>query len=327
MEKYFNNTNLINILLKWRIHLLVILSAAVVLAVIFSSSLFITPKFKSMAVVYPANVSPYSQESETEQMYQILQSQDITDSVITKFNLPEHYKISPNYKYYRTTINYEYHQNVKIEKTPYDAISIDVFDKDPEVACNIVNAIIEYFNLKVRSMHNEKYAEVLDMFDKILAKKQNDIDSLKEALYNLSVSSGLLGYDQSSEEIMRGYLRTVTGGGSANINTSEVKRLKENMEKVGGDLILITEQIKHEATSYSTSKVEYEDALRFYQAKLTYCNVITHPFPADKKSYPVRWLIVAMTFILTLFFAIVVILMVENLRLSKIRRNQNQLNH
>ena len=76
------------------------------------------------------------------------------------------------------------------------------------------------------------------------------------------------------------------------------------MEKVGGDLILITEQIKHEATSYSTSKVEYEDALRFYQAKLTYCNVITHPFPADKKSYPVRWLIVAMTFILTLFFAL-----------------------
>ena len=34
-----------------------------------------------MAVIYPANVSPYSSESETEQMYQILQSQDITDSV------------------------------------------------------------------------------------------------------------------------------------------------------------------------------------------------------------------------------------------------------
>jgi hypothetical protein len=176
-------------------------------------------------------------------------------------------------------------------------------------------------------MHNEKYSEVLDMYERILAKKQRDVDSLKDALYKLSVESGLLGYDASSEEIMKGYLRTVTGGGSVNINTAEVKRLKENMEKVGGDMILITERIKHEATSYSTSKVEYEDALRFYQAKLTYSNVITHPFPADKKSYPVRWLIVAMTFIMTLFFAIVVILIVENLRVYKIRKNQNQLNH
>jgi len=327
MEKYFNNTNLINLLLKWRIHLLVILSVAVVLAVIFSSSLFITPKFKSMAVIYPANVSPYSEESETEQMYQILQSQDIIDSVITKFNLPEHYKISKDYKYFKTAIYYEYSQNIKVEKTPYDAVSIEALDKDPVMACNIVEAIIDFYNQKVRNMHNAKYLEVMDMYRQLLSKKERDIDSLKQALYTLSIESGLLGYDQSSEEIMRGYLRTVTSGAAANINSSEVKRLKDNMERVGGDLILLTESIKNEARAYTAFNVQYEDALRFYKAKLTYCNVITHPFPADKKSFPVRWLIVTMTFILTFFFSIVVILMVENLRVSRIRKNQNQLNH
>jgi len=327
MEKYFNNTNLINLLLKWRIHLMVILAAALVLAVIFSGPLFITPKFKSLAIIYPANVSPYSEESETEQMYQILQSQDIMDSVITKFNLPEHYEITPDYKYYKTAIYYEYSQNIKVEKTPYDAVSIEALDKDPVMASNIVTAIIDFYNQKVRLMHNDKYFEVMDMYKKLLAKKQGDIDSLKKALYTLSIESGLLGYDQSSEEIMRGYLRTVTSGAAGNINTAEVKRLKENMERVGGDMILITERIKHEANSYSAFKVQYEDALRFYQAKLTFCNVITHPFPADKKSYPVRWLIVAMTFILTFFFSIVVILMVENLRVYRLRKNQNQVKH
>ena len=73
--------------------------------------------------------------------------------------------------------------------------------------------------------------------------------------------------------------------------------------------------------------MEYEDALRFYDAKLTYCNVITHPFPSDKKSYPIRWLIVVMTFILTFFFSIVVILMVENLRVTASEKNQNQAKH
>jgi uncharacterized protein involved in exopolysaccharide biosynthesis len=327
MEKYFNNTNLINLLLKWRIHLLVILAAALVLSVIFSGPFFITPKFKSVAVVYPANVSPYSEESETEQMFQILQSQDITDSVITKFNLSAHYKIDKDYKYYKTAIYYEYSQNIKIEKTPYDAVRIEALDKDPEMAANIVDAIISFYNQKVRYMHNAKYFEVMDMYRNLLYKKERDIDSLKQALYNLSVQSGLLGYDQSSEEIMRGYLRTVTTGAAGNINTAEVKRLKENMEKAGGDLILLTESIKNEARGYAAFKVQYEDALRFYDAKLTYCNVITKPFPSDKKSYPVRWLIVAMTLILTFFFAIVVILLVENLRVTKLRKNQNTDQH
>lgn len=324
MENYFNNTNLVNLLLKWRVHLIVILAAATVLAVIFTGPFFITPKFKSYAVIYPANVSPYSEESETEQMFQILQSQDITDSVIAKFDLPAHYDISRDYKYFKTAIYYEYSQNVKIEKTPYDAVSIEVFDKDPEMACNIVNAIIDYYNSTVGGMHKSKYSEVIDMYDKLLSVKAHTIDSLKLALYNLSVESGLLSYEQSSEEIMRGYLRTVIGGGNANINTPEVKRLKENMEKMGGELIMLVESIKNEARTYADFKVEYEDALRFYNAKLTYCNVVTHPFPADKKSYPIRWLIVVMTIILTFFFSIVVILLVENLRVIRQKRTQNQ---
>lgn len=324
MEKYFNNTNLINLLLKWRVHLMVILAVAVVLSVVFTGPFFITPKFKSYGVIYPANVSPYSEESETEQMFQVLHSQDIMDSVINKFDLSAHYKIDKDYKYFKTAIYYEYSQNINIQKTPYDAVSIEALDKDPQMACDIVNAIIDYYNMKVRYMHNDKYREVMTMYQRLLDKKWQDIDSLKTQLYHLMVESGLLGYDQSSEEIMRGYLRTVTSGAASNINTAEVKRLKENMEKRGGDMILITERIKHEANSYSAFKVEYEDAMRFYNADLTYCNVITHPFPADKKSYPVRWLIMAMTFILTFFFSIVVILLVENLRVIRLKKNQNQ---
>jgi capsular polysaccharide biosynthesis protein len=324
MENYFNNTNIVNLLLKWRIHIAVILAVAVVLAIIFSSPFFITPKFKSFAVIYPANVSPYSEESETEQMFQILHSQDITDSIINKFDLPAHYDISRDYKYFKTAIYYEYSQNIKIEKTPYDAVSIEVLDKDPGMACDIVNAIIDFYNKKVRTMHNQKYLEIMNMYDLLLKDKERQMDSLKQSLYALSVESGILGYDQSSEEIMRGYLRTVTSGAASNINTAEVKRLKQNMERVGGDLIALTEAIKYEAYAIAQFKIEYEDAMRFYNARLTYCNVITNPFPADKKSYPIRWLIVVMTFILTFFFSIVVILIVENLRLIRTRRNQNQ---
>jgi capsular polysaccharide biosynthesis protein len=323
MENYFNNTNLINLLLKWRLHLLVIVVGAAILAMIFSSPWFITPKFKSYAVVYPANVSPYSEESEAEQMFQILQSQDIKDSVIAKFDLARHYKIDPSYKYYRTALNYEYTQSVNITKTPYDAVSIEVLDKDPQMASDMVNAIIAFYNKKVRKMHKGKYAEVINMYDELLRKKMAHIDSLKKELYDLSVKEGLLSYEATSEQIMMGYLGTVMGG-SSNVNKPEVLRLKENMERRGGDLVLLVESIKQEVRTYTDFKVEYEDAMRFYDSDLTYCNVITSPFPADKKSYPIRWLIVSISVLMTFFFAVMIMLLIENLRVRKIRKTEQK---
>ncbi len=314
MENYFNNRNLVNLLFKWKWHLGVIVLASVILAAIFSSPFFITPKFKSFAVVYPANISEYSDESETEQMFQILQSQDIKDSVIKKFNLPEHYEIDPAYKYYRTTINYEYGQNVKINKTPYDAIRIEVLDKDPQLAADMVNAIIDFFNLKVRAMHRSKYYEVILMYENLLAQKQKNIDEIQDELIELSTEYGLLSYDQTSEQIMRGYLQTIMGANKSNINMKEVNRLKENMEKYGGELIILVESLKLEVKTYATFKVEYEDTWRFYYSDLTYSNVITSPFPSDKKASPIRWLIVAITAMVTFFFSLIIVLIIENYR-------------
>ncbi|MDZ7778316.1 MAG: hypothetical protein U5L09_23200 [Bacteroidales bacterium] len=63
-----------------------------VLAAIFSSAMLITPKYNSRAVIYPSNVAPYSDESETEQLLQWLQSRDIKDSMIRRFELGKHYE-------------------------------------------------------------------------------------------------------------------------------------------------------------------------------------------------------------------------------------------
>ena len=301
-------------LFKWKWHLGVIVLASVILAAIFSSPFFITPKFKSFAVVYPANISEYSDESETEQMFQILQSQDIKDSVIKKFNLPKHYEIDPAYQYYRTAINYEYGQNVKINKTPYDAIRIEVLDKDPQIAADMVNAIIDFFNLKVRAMHRSKYYEVILMYENLLAQKQKNIDEIQDELIELSTEYGLLSYDQTSEQVMRGYLQTIMGANKSNINMKEVNRLKENMEKYGGELIILVESLKLEVKTYATFKVEYEDTWRFYYSDLTYSNVITSPFPSDKKATPIRWLIVAITAMVTFFFSLIIVLIIENYR-------------
>ena len=314
MKKYNDNSSLVGILLKWWIHIVVIAIVALLLGVLFSSSIFITPKYKSFAVVYPHNINPYSDESQTEQMLQLLQSKDIKDSVIKKFDLATHYEVDSSFKYFYSTVYYEYSQSVTISKTPYESVEITVLDKDPQLANDMVNAVLDFYNKKVRSLHNAHYIEVIRMYDNIIAKKQAHIDSLKTRLQLLSTEYGLIEYDAQAEEITRGYLRTVTGASSSSINQTEVMRLKKNIEEHGGELIEIVEAIRNEAINFSLLKVDYANAVRFYTDELTYVNLVTPPYPSDKKSYPVRWLIVVFTMIATLFFAIIIILIIERYR-------------
>ena len=107
MDNNFNNLSLVQLILKWKWHIIIITVAAAICGAIFSSSLFITPLFKSEAVAYPANVTPYSDESETEQMLQIIGSRSIMDSIINKYDLWTDYKIDKNDPHAMTYMLYE----------------------------------------------------------------------------------------------------------------------------------------------------------------------------------------------------------------------------
>ncbi|MBZ0243881.1 MAG: hypothetical protein K8F24_11740 [Bacteroidales bacterium] len=314
MDNYFNNTSLIRLLFKWKYHLAVVFVFAVIFGAIFSGPTFITPLYKSEAVAYPANINSYSDESETEQMLQIIQSQIIVDSVIQRFNLMEHYEIDPEYPYWRTVLHKQFHDNVKIGKTPYEAISIVVTDKDPKIAADMASSILEFYDIKIASMHRSKRYEVVLMYQQQLEAKIALIDSLKNRLENLGTTYGLIDYSVQSQEIMRGFLKTFDGSDSRNVNTKAVNELKTNIEKLGGDLLTTVEMLQHESRTYVDIKVDYEQEMRFYRSNLTYSNIISPPFPSDKKAYPVRWVIVALSALGALLVSILVIFAIENKR-------------
>ncbi len=315
MESQFYQINLLHILLKWKIHLGIIVILAVILAVVFSGPTFITPKYESFAVVYPSNIAPYSDENETEQMLQILQSKDISDSIIKKYDLARHYEIDSNYKYFYSTLMYEYSQSVSINKTPYEGVRIEVKDKDPKMASEMVWSIINLYNKKVRKLHEEKFREVVEMYERALQKKENYIDSINTRLTQLSVEYGLTDYEAQAEQTTKGYLRTIDGTGGAYVREKEVEKLKKNLEDKGGEMLILQNMLVKETDKYVQLKDDYEKAYMDYDRKFTYTNVITKPFPADKKSYPIRWLIVVISALASFFISYIVILIIENRKL------------
>jgi uncharacterized protein involved in exopolysaccharide biosynthesis len=302
MDNNFNNLSLVQLVLKWKWHIIIITVVAALCGAIFSSSMFITPLYKSVAVAYPANISPYSDESETEQMLEIINSTSIMDSIVAKYDLWTDYKINKADQFAKTYMINEYRSKIKIGKTPYEAVSISVMDKDPFVACDIAKDILNFYDQKVHDLHTQKVGEVVAMYERQLNEKQRNIDSLKSRLTTLSTEFGVTDYSSQAREVTRGYL-----SGSA-----KATELKNNLEAYGAEAVDLRTKIEAEANTYVSTKVDYEQNLRFFYSDLTYSNIVTEPFPADKKAFPVRWVVVALSALGAFLLSIVVIFIIEN---------------
>ncbi len=308
MENYFKSLSILKLIFKWKIHLIIITGVTLVLSLVFSSSYFIKPKYKSSAVMYPSNVAPYSDESESEQMLQIFQSTFIRDSVISKFKLIEHYGIDLNYPKWRSWLLGEWDENVKISKTQYEGVEITVFDTDPVLAKDIVNGIMDAYNSYVREMQTKKFAEVVAMLGRQVNRKRAYVDSLASQYSQLSAKYGLVDYISQSREISRGLLRT-TGGGS--VNVAELNRANKNILEKGGEMIYLQALLLEEATLFTAVEKEYDLAMMNYDRRYTYINLISAPEVSDKKASPVRWLIVVSSLISVLLVSLIVISIID----------------
>lgn len=298
MSKYFNNLPLLKVILKWKWHICSVTTLAIIAGAVFSGPRFITPKYKSEAIIYPNGLSEFSDETYTEQMLQVIESQEIIDSVVAIFNLMEHYNIDPNYKYAKTALLAEYHDRVSISKTPYDAVEIKVLDKDPQMACDIANEIIRLYNVKFDNIHKTKKLEYVKMYENILTHKYNFIDSLKKELANIIGDNNMLNYLYLSKGNSIAYFSNSDNSNPQNISNA----------------IALVELITTETEAYSEIKLEYENELLQAEGEMTYSNIVSRPFVADKKATPVRWIIVALCGIAALLLSILTVVAIEDIK-------------
>lgn len=312
MEGYFNNKKVFELITKWKFHLVIIVIISIVLAVVFSSPFFIKPKYKSSAILYPVNLPEFSEESYSEQMLQIIQSMYIRKNIFKVFNLSEHYKIDTTNKYYFTILNKEFESNVSFSKTKYDAVNIQVYDTDPEIASNMIDSIIKYYNYKVEILHKKKDWEIVNIKKREMEKKQADIDSLERNLKELRTKYGLLEYKLQSERLTEGYANLLVEGKGNTSASKEIKDMLSNLEDKGGEFLALNSLLWAARKTYNNIKLEYENALQEVEKNITYTQIVTHPFPADKKSYPVRWLIILFTAIASFLMTTIVIAIIES---------------
>lgn len=315
MEKYLNSLSLLQLFNKWKYHLISILSISIIASIVFSDSYFIKPKYKSYAVIYPSNLIPYSSETPTEQMLQIFDSKDLRDSVITKFNLGKHYELDKTQKFYNSILIKEFENNVTVKKSEYESVVIEVLDANPDTAYYIVKYMIDVFNARARALQRQKASEVLKIAKNQLDLKKKIIDSLSYKLNEIRMRYGIMDYKFQAKELSKQYYSGLYGS----VKKLSLDTIVRNMKEKGTEFSILEEQLSGNVESLTKLNIEYENALRDVTKELTYTNLVSNPYPSDKKSYPIRWLIVVISTLATLFVSNLLIIGFENIQRRKIK--------
>ncbi|MFO7878846.1 MAG: hypothetical protein ACQES0_08895 [Bacteroidota bacterium] len=312
MENYFKNKGLFELISKWKYHLLILMLVAGGLSVLFSSSLFIHPKFESKAVLYPFNISPLSEESETEQMLEIIKSNDIRFEIYEAFDLDEHYGIAPNDPEYLNNLNSRFDRHISFGKTPNEAIEITFLDRDPQLASDVVDSIITFYNQKVLALNRNKSKELVRSFKYEIRRKHSEIDSLTDVLNKYRKENDLLDYGIQVEE----YTEAIAQGK----NLKDVRKELNKWKEFGGEY-LKTDSLLWNAMKIRNEFQEKLDASILDSNKeISYAHVVSAPFPADKKAYPIRWVIVLFSVLGALIAGILVLIFIDKARISSKHR-------
>ena len=133
---------------------------------------------------------------------------------------------------------------------------------------------------------------------KQLAKKYAFIDSLKRELTKITNDGDMLNYIYLSK-----------GNSIAYFSDGNDSKKTGNIATA----IALVELIATETEDYTDVRHFYEEELRQAEGDMTYSNIISRPYIADKKAYPVRWVIVALCGIGALLMSILVVAAIEKI--------------
>lgn len=307
MNKEFNLIEAIRVILKWKVQIIVLTVVAAIAAAVFS--MFVMDEyFYSWSTFYPTNQSMtdrsnifngdaqqleyYGGKADVNRILTIANSVPVIQSVIDSFRLASHYDVDTNKKYWRTIVRKKFEKNYTAIKTEHDAVEISVYDTDPATAAAIVNTIVSKIDYLNKEHIRQTKQKVHDLINKQIGELQIDVIGFNDTLaelgeqYKIKVSQttdGAVivdGADYRAVQLYKSIMTKQTG----------TARELNNLIVMRGQMEVVLEN--NESSLY----------------------VLEPAFAADRRTKPVRSLVVIVTMFITFFVSIIGVLLIEQIR-------------
>ena len=324
-QSYDINSNGIFYFLRSRRNVLLITSAlAFISSVIFS--LLIENKYESSVILFPSTTTSISrallndenykekdflefgEEEEAEQLIQLLNSDTIRNYIIQKFNLMSHYDIDPHEEYRQTQLFNEYKGNIDFYRTKFMSVKIEVLDTDKEYAANIANEITK----KVDEVRNNILQKAAKQGFVIVEKEYNnlmaEINRMEDTLNQIR-AKGVQDYETQVEVLSNQYGAALVKGNNAAAKALQNKL--DTLSKYGGKYLSLVQQMEYEREKLSDLRKVYSEARVNAESTIDQTFIVNRAYPAEKASYPIRWIIVVASTIATFLFTVIVLILFD----------------
>lgn len=284
----------------WKKRKIILIGTFIAFAASIVISLFLTPQFKSTAIVFPAATSTVSfseqrnakaaamdfgEEEQAEQLVQILASSRVRNRIVARFDLMKHYNIDANDPNKQYKLGKAYDDHIQFTRTRYGSIQIDVWDKDAEKAATIANEIVNLIDTVKNEMVRERTIPAFE----INKRKKDQLEAEKRVLQAQLDSLSAMGVVpiEGRANLFQAY--------NESKNAEDRAYYKERIEinsQFGATYDGLQTQRDERIIKLTKFEDSYEQSESDANTDFNHKFVVEHAVVADKKDKPKRMVIV-----------------------------------
>jgi uncharacterized protein involved in exopolysaccharide biosynthesis len=237
---------------------------------------------------------------------------------VQKYDLIHHYNISEDSRYKYTSLFKEYENNVKFRRTEYMAVKITVFDTDPKIAASMANDIAALLDSTKNIMQKERATKAFRIVETEYISLEAEIQTIVDSLQFLG-KRGVNDYERQSEVLNMQLAIAISQN-----NQHAIRLLQEKLDtigKYGGTFLSLKNSLEFKNEQLTLLKTKYQEAKVDAEEFLPQKFVVNSAYPAERKSYPIRWIILVVTVFIVFFTTVLVIIIVENYSKLELKKN------
>ena len=300
----------------------------IVAAVVSSTvSLIMEEKFESSVIMFATTQSSigqqfyeemnsgdilsYGETEDAERLLQLLNSSLVRGEIIKLHNLAEHYEIKVSEPGGRTLLQKEYNSNVSASLTRYGSIRVAVMDKDPQLAKVIANHLVQLTDSLANKLRNERAQLAYELSKQSYDKALNEIQTAEDKLGKLH-QQGIYNFEAQVEGLTVQY-----GTAVANNNMKGARTIQNDLDrisKLANEYNELANFLEPAYEQLATLKKRHDQLKVDAETRLPSSLVVDMAEAADKKSYPVRWMIVVVSVLSTLAMTLITLLVLDSIK-------------
>jgi len=322
----FNSSNLLVFAYNKKWALIIVCSISLIVSSVIS--LMIPDRYKSTVILFPASSSSVSQSlvtesqqkkdilkfgegEDVEQLMQILLSTEIRNRIVEKYDLFNHYRIDKDSKYPQSTLYKKYDNNISVSLTEIMSIRIDVLDEDPEMAALIANDIAALVDSSYANIQKERAQKSYDIVFYEYENQKAKIKMIEDSLLVLS-RLGVIDVKSQTEMYSEQHAIAISKGNTNAI--IEIEKKLDVLANYGSIHTILKEQMYEEVKQLSVIEAKYREAKIDLEQTLPNKYIVDRAEKAERKSYPIRWLIVSISVLSTFFFSFLLLLILDQVK-------------